>query len=257
MFLHVCDSVHGGCAIPACIAGGIPACLAAGGCLLRGSALGGVCSGGGLLWGGGWRPPPKADGYCCGRYASYSNAFLFFYFNSRHSMFFFSTSLLTRLTHKHKRGSSLWNRDIHVQSMLFWFRVDLDSFNPYVPFLLSMQYNAIWHPISFYLIPNILTKLIWNVCLKKLEAESRRLSAQQCLGCLIPLRLKAFLSPKNVINESKLRLFILTESKNEMWSLSNHCKKNQCVIHIECPLRSRENFAFTFASAQCKPSSVV
>ena len=37
--------------------------------------------GGGLLLGGAcsrgvWRPPPKADGYCCGRYASYWNAFL-------------------------------------------------------------------------------------------------------------------------------------------------------------------------------------
>ena len=51
----------------------------------------GVCSGGCLLWGclllgvgllpgrvcswGVWRPP--SDGYCCGRYASYWNAFLF------------------------------------------------------------------------------------------------------------------------------------------------------------------------------------
>ena len=40
---------EGVCAIPACIVGGIPACLAAGGCLPRGvcsggvSALGGVC----------------------------------------------------------------------------------------------------------------------------------------------------------------------------------------------------------------------
>ena len=58
----------GGCAIPACIAGGIPACLAAGlwGCLLAGwgvccrvLGVGGVCSGGCLLprgrcllWGG-------------------------------------------------------------------------------------------------------------------------------------------------------------------------------------------------------------
>ena len=37
-----------------------------------GSALGGggACSGGAL------RPPPKADGYCCGRYASYWNELL-------------------------------------------------------------------------------------------------------------------------------------------------------------------------------------
>ena len=64
----------GGCAIPACIVGGIPACLAAGlrggACCSRGSAPGGVCSRGDA-W---WRPP--RDGYCCGRYASYWNAFL-------------------------------------------------------------------------------------------------------------------------------------------------------------------------------------
>ena len=38
-----------------------------------GSALGGGSArGGGLLRGRGvWRPSPKADGYCCGRYASY------------------------------------------------------------------------------------------------------------------------------------------------------------------------------------------
>ena len=65
-------------------------------------ALGGVCSQGGcsrgvsaprrecLLPGGsaprrglrpgrGWRPPPR-DGYCCGQYASYRNAFFFFLF---------------------------------------------------------------------------------------------------------------------------------------------------------------------------------
>ena len=57
MFLHVSVILFtGGCAIPACIAGGIPACLAAGG----------VCSGGGLLpgrsalgGGGVWRHPRK------------------------------------------------------------------------------------------------------------------------------------------------------------------------------------------------------
>ena len=43
-------------------AGGGGVCLLPGGCLLRGRV---------------WRPPPKADGYCCGRYASYWNAFLF------------------------------------------------------------------------------------------------------------------------------------------------------------------------------------
>ena len=76
VFRHICDSVHGGgggCAIPACIAGGIPACLAAGGCLLKGGsaprgcllwgvpAWGVACSGGCLLrgacWGGGVETP--------------------------------------------------------------------------------------------------------------------------------------------------------------------------------------------------------
>ena len=52
----------GGCAIPACTAGGIPACLAAGG-LLGGSAPrglpapGGPALGGYLLPRGLWRPP--------------------------------------------------------------------------------------------------------------------------------------------------------------------------------------------------------
>ena len=51
------------------------------GCLLPGGvpALGGgVPAPGGLVWGvpGGDLPP---DGYCCGRYASYWNAFLFLY----------------------------------------------------------------------------------------------------------------------------------------------------------------------------------
>ena len=50
---------HGGCAISACLAAGG---LLPGECLLRGA----------------WRPPPQeADGYCCGWYASYWNAFLF------------------------------------------------------------------------------------------------------------------------------------------------------------------------------------
>ena len=54
--------------------------LLRGGLLQEASALGrGVWSQGGLYpsmhWG---RPPPRRDGYCCGRYASYWNAFLFF-----------------------------------------------------------------------------------------------------------------------------------------------------------------------------------
>ena len=98
-----CSRSPGGCAIPACIAGGIPACLATGlqggcawsggvawsrGCLVQGvSALGGVCSQGGvcsggsglggLLWRGHWGRPPRRDSYCCRRYASHWNAFLF------------------------------------------------------------------------------------------------------------------------------------------------------------------------------------
>ena len=62
MFLHVSVILFtggGGCAIPACIAGGIPACLAAG---LQGvagpgaSAPRGVCSGGGGVCSGGSAP---------------------------------------------------------------------------------------------------------------------------------------------------------------------------------------------------------
>ena len=59
-----------------------PGGSAPGGCLLQGVCSGGVCSweGGCLLrgvcsWGGAWWRPPW-DGYCCGRYASYWNAFL-------------------------------------------------------------------------------------------------------------------------------------------------------------------------------------
>ena len=77
-----------GGAIPACIADGIPACLAAGGSAPGGSAPRGPAPGGGLLPGSmpapgrcllprGVETLPKADGYCCGRYASYWNAFLF------------------------------------------------------------------------------------------------------------------------------------------------------------------------------------
>ena len=112
MFLQVCVCPQGG-SIPACLAGGIPACLVAGlqgGCYPSmhcrwypsmpcnrspggylpapgGLLLGGACSGGCLLWGvsaprgfcfgGCGELPLKADGYCCGRYASYWNAFLF------------------------------------------------------------------------------------------------------------------------------------------------------------------------------------
>ena len=75
-----CSSLLGGGEV-----GGIPACLAGfqaytqGWCLggsgqgvpaLEGAAQGDACSGGGV-----WTP---RDGYCCGRYASYWNAFLFY-----------------------------------------------------------------------------------------------------------------------------------------------------------------------------------
>ena len=84
MFLHV--SVNGGGAIPACIAGGIPA--VGGGACSRGVPAPGVSAPGGcLLWGvpapggcllgeGGVETPPKTSSYCCRRYASYWNAFL-------------------------------------------------------------------------------------------------------------------------------------------------------------------------------------
>ena len=59
-----------------CSRGGVPGLR---GCLLWGVCSGGACSRGSAPCGGGrvWRPPPKADGYCCRRYASYWNAFLF------------------------------------------------------------------------------------------------------------------------------------------------------------------------------------
>ena len=78
----------GGVGIPACLAGpqgvGIPACLAGNQAHTQGGAW--------EVWRGGVSrptprgcipacteadPPPPADGYCCGRYASYWNAFLF------------------------------------------------------------------------------------------------------------------------------------------------------------------------------------
>ena len=82
MFLHVSVILSTGeGAIPACIAGDIPACLAAG---FRGGVAcswGGLLPGGCLLQGGllpgGYGEPLKANGYCCGWYTSYWNAFLF------------------------------------------------------------------------------------------------------------------------------------------------------------------------------------
>ena len=76
MFLHlsVSHSVHGGvCLVPVgCL---VPEGVCSGGVPAPGegrSAPGGVPGPGGSAW---WRPP--RDGYCCGRYASYWNAFLF------------------------------------------------------------------------------------------------------------------------------------------------------------------------------------
>ena len=67
IFTAVCDSVNRGVPPP-------------GGCLLLGgsaSSWGGASSRGSASSRGGcWRPP--RDGYCCGRYASYWNAFLFY-----------------------------------------------------------------------------------------------------------------------------------------------------------------------------------
>ena len=80
VFTGVCDSVHRDGLIPeGCLVRG---CLVSGGAWFRGRALvlGGVWSGGVLGPGGvsgpredaWWRPP---DGYCCGQYTSYWNAF--------------------------------------------------------------------------------------------------------------------------------------------------------------------------------------
>ena len=58
----------GGGGIPACIAGGIPACLAAGGSP-------GPHLGGGVCIPACTEADPPVDGYCCGQYTSYWNAF--------------------------------------------------------------------------------------------------------------------------------------------------------------------------------------
>ena len=103
-FSQVCvkNSVHrGGGAIPACLAAGlqggaIPACIAVGIPAYLAAGLGGgwvpslggmgVCSqgesahGGVCPWGCLVETPSPRDGYCCGWYASYWNAFLLFFF---------------------------------------------------------------------------------------------------------------------------------------------------------------------------------
>ena len=69
IFSEACvkNSYHGGGGVSA--PGGVV-------CSWGVSASGGVCSMG-LLWGVPGGDPP--DGHCCGRYASYWNAFLFFF----------------------------------------------------------------------------------------------------------------------------------------------------------------------------------
>ena len=67
-----------------CLVWGCPL-KGAGRCLVRGGGTGlGWC----LVQGGGWwwrLPPPPAYGYCCGRYASYWNAFLCKYASHLHT----------------------------------------------------------------------------------------------------------------------------------------------------------------------------
>ena len=84
MFLQVSVILFtGGCLV---LGGACPGGSGSGGsaCYQRGSGPGGSGSGGGgcLLLGGVWSQgvpggDPLPDGYCCGRYASYWNAFLF------------------------------------------------------------------------------------------------------------------------------------------------------------------------------------
>ena len=108
MFLQVCVCLQGG-GIPACLVGGIPACLAAS---LQGGwypsvpcsrSPGGACSQGGcLLLGGacsrGEETPCPADSYCCGRYASYWNAFLLWVYLPK-LLLFAKTQNLTVCSH--------------------------------------------------------------------------------------------------------------------------------------------------------------
>ena len=84
LVINCCLSVHGGCLVPGgdwswgclvrgggvCLVGGVPG-PGGGVCLVGGCLVGGAWSGGCLV-----ETPPS--GYCCGRYTSYWNAFLFF-----------------------------------------------------------------------------------------------------------------------------------------------------------------------------------
>ena len=76
--VHTQGEVEGdlarGCLLWGCLLWGVPAlggaCSGEGACSKGVPALGGACS-------RGCGDPPTNDGYCCGRYASYWNAFLF------------------------------------------------------------------------------------------------------------------------------------------------------------------------------------
>ena len=73
MFLHVCVILFTGGCYPSMHCRWYPSmpCSRSQG----GSAAGGVSSRGSAPWRGAWWRPPR-DSYCCGRYASYWNAFL-------------------------------------------------------------------------------------------------------------------------------------------------------------------------------------
>ena len=79
VFTRVCHSVHRGLVSQHALQVVSQYALQQGGLLPRGCACSrGGLLGGCLLRGEGVETPLKADGYCCGRYASYWNAFLFF-----------------------------------------------------------------------------------------------------------------------------------------------------------------------------------
>ena len=74
VFTGVCLSTRGGYpSMPCRWYPSMPCSRSPGGACYTGvPALGGLPA----LGGGWWRPPPPADGYCCGWYASYWHAFL-------------------------------------------------------------------------------------------------------------------------------------------------------------------------------------
>ena len=91
-------------------------------------------------------PPPGRDGHCCGRYASYWNAFLFLYNFSSTTLFYFSLLVFEEKTKKRKSSdlpSSRLHRQIEKKSFHYchWTRVvecqdnykmnELLSWNPF------------------------------------------------------------------------------------------------------------------------------